>query len=44
MKLITKIIGEAYDSPSKSAAAWIVGEYAEYIDDSLQIIQDMAEK
>jgi len=35
MKLITSIMSEAYDTQSKASAAWIVGEYAEYIDDSL---------
>ena len=44
MELITKIFPEAYDSKSKSAAAWIVGEYAEFIPNSLEIIQKMAEK
>ncbi|KAL4502484.1 hypothetical protein ABPG72_012071 [Tetrahymena utriculariae] len=43
MKLITPLISETYDPRSKASAAWIVGEYAEYIDDSLQIIQNMAE-
>lgn len=38
MKLITSIMGAAYDTHSKAAAAWIIGEYAEYIDDSLQLI------
>jgi hypothetical protein len=35
MTLITKIFPGVYDSQSKSAAAWIVGEYAEYIPDAL---------
>ena len=44
MKLITSLISETYDLRSKASAAWIVGEYAEFIDDSLKIIQIMAEK
>lgn len=44
MVKITMIIPEAYDAQSKSAAAWIVGEYAEYIPNSLHIIHTMAKK
>ena len=35
MEYITKIIHLAYDQQAKAAAAWILGEYAEYISSSL---------
>ncbi|EGR27514.1 hypothetical protein IMG5_194630 [Ichthyophthirius multifiliis] len=41
MELITKIIPQAFDQSAKAAAAWILGEYAEYIPNSLQILEKM---